>query len=222
MEFSICLARGILSLNEPLCPLSLAETGRRTKPRSTDRGCPLQTYCKVKQGKKSAAHFLPLEAFWSHNTGNVLKHLLPGIFWRPPCRYKVREEVETQRRRVDIVTERLPLRLHLLAPEYKHTQAEVGDKLTLLLLSDNKAHYIPPVRSWAHTHPALRGLLTAQWHFSSPGQDTHTQDPGLITVHTPDLFARSGNVTAQWETVPRQAWLLWAGAEGRGRKMAPR
>lgn len=52
------------------------------------------------------AHFLPLEACWSHNTGKVLKCLRPGIFWRAPHWRKRTEELEKQRRREDMATRR--------------------------------------------------------------------------------------------------------------------
>lgn len=48
--------------------------------------------------------FLPLEAFWSHNAENVLKCLLPEIFRQAPRWNKMSEELEMQRRRVDMAT----------------------------------------------------------------------------------------------------------------------
>lgn len=49
------------------------------------------------------------------------------------------EELEMQRRRVDMATEFPPRAL-----EYEHRRVEVGDKQTLLLYMSNKeAHYNP-------------------------------------------------------------------------------
>lgn len=54
----------------------------QTKGKHADPGCPLRKkYCQIKQRDFNRdVQFLPPEAFWSHNTGKVLKCLLTGSF----------------------------------------------------------------------------------------------------------------------------------------------
>lgn len=174
--------------------LSFLNSIDRGNPNQRQQAVVYEKYFTVKQRDFNCT-FLPLEAVWSHNTGKVLKCLLPGIFWQTLRWNNITEELEMERRRVDMASERPPWD-SLWSLDYEHKQAEVGDTLTLLLhlLSNNKAHYKlppPPNRSWI-THSGClccEAFQTAEWFQLCRTQQSHSHwDQGGL--QTPGLFAR--------------------------------
>lgn len=125
VEFSTLLARRSMSLGELSFFSSNTEEIQSKRKHADTLADFCEKYCKVKlKDFNRARHILPLDAFWSHNTGKVLKFLLPGIFWRAPRWNKTTEELETQRRRDDMAAaaERLPWHFLWLFSENKNKQ----------------------------------------------------------------------------------------------------